>query len=134
MRDKVYGAVDVARPYVDRIARDEELHDHVKNAYASARTIYDELLGSRGAQALATRVAQDKDMQSELRNAVSELRRAGERAQGKSSHSKRNFTLLLAGITLGVLFNPATGPETRKWLKEKVLGPEQPFEYRPNEN
>jgi hypothetical protein len=134
MRDKVYGAVDVARPYVDRIARDEELHDHVKNAYASARTIYDELLGSRGAQALATRVAQDKDMQSELRKAVEELRRAGERVQGKSSHSKRNFTLLLAGITLGVLFNPATGPETRKWLKEKVLGPEQPFEYRPNEN
>ena len=134
MRDKVYGAVDVARPYVDRIARDEELHDHVKNAYASARTIYDELLGSRGAQALATRVAQDKDMQSELRNAVEELRRAGERAQGKSSHSKRNFTLLLAGITLRVLFNPATGPETRKWLKEKVLGPEQPFEYKPNEN
>ena len=134
MRDKVYGAVDVARPYAERLARDDELHEHVKNAYASARTIYDELLGSRGAQALATRVAQDKDMQSELRNAVEELRRAGERAQGKSSHSKRNFTLLLAGITLGVLFNPATGPETRKWLKEKVLGPEQPFEYRPNEN
>ncbi len=134
MRDKVYGAVDVARPYAERLARDDELHEHVKNAYASARTIYDELLGSRGAQALATRVAQDKDMQSELRKAVEELRRAGERVQGKSSHSKRNFTLLLAGITLGVLFNPATGPETRKWLKEKVLGPEQPFEYRPNEN
>ncbi|MET1008582.1 MAG: hypothetical protein ABWY96_00810 [Gaiellaceae bacterium] len=134
MRDKVYGAVDVARPYAERLARDDELHEHVKNAYASARTIYDELLGSRGAQALATRVAQDKDMQSELKKAVEELRRAGERVQGKSSHSKRNFTLLLAGITLGVLFNPATGPETRKWLKEKVLGPEQPFEYRPNEN
>ena len=134
MRDKVYGAVDVARPYAERLARDDELHEHVKNAYASARTIYDELLGSRGAQALATRVAQDKDMQSELRNAVEELRRAGERVQGKASHGKRNFTLLLAGITLGVLFNPATGPETRKWLKEKVLGPEQPFEYRPNEN
>jgi hypothetical protein len=134
MRDKVYGAVDVARPYVDRIARDEELHDHVKNAYASARTIYDELLGSRGAQALATRVAQDKDMQSELRKAVEELRKAGERVQGKSSHSKRNFMLLLTGITLGVLFNPATGPDTRRWLKEKVLGPEQPFEYKPNEN
>ena len=134
MRDKVYGAVDVARPYAERLARDDELHEHVKNAYASARTIYDELLGSRGAQALATRVAQDKDMQSELKKAVEELRRAGERVQGKSSHSKRNFTLLLAGITLGILFNPATGPETRKWLKEKVLGPEQPFEYRPNEN
>ena len=134
MKDKVYGAVDVAKPYVDRIARDDELHEHVKNAYASARTIYDDLLGNRSAQALATRVASDKDLQSELKKAVEELRRAGERVQGKDSHTKRNLTLLLAGITLGVLFNPATGPDTRKWLKEKVLGPEQPFEYGPNEN
>jgi hypothetical protein len=134
MKDKVYGAVDVARPYVDRIARDDELHEHVKNAYASARSIYDELLGSRGAQALATRVAQDKDMQAELKRAVEELRKAGERVQGKESHTGRNLFILLTGITLGVLFNPATGPETRKWLKEKVLGPEQPFEYGPNEN
>ena len=134
MKDKVYGAVDVAKPYVDRLARDEELHEHVRNAYGTARSIYDELIGSRGPQALATRVASDKDMQSELKKAVDELRKAGERAQGKSSHTTRNFTLLLAGIALGVLFNPATGPETRKWLKEKVLGPEQPFEYRPNEN
>jgi hypothetical protein len=134
MKDKVYGAVDVAKPYVDRIARDDELHEHVKNAYASARSIYDELLGARGAPALAMRVANDKDMQSELKKAVEELRKAGERVQGKDSHTKRNVTLLLAGITLGVLFNPATGPDTRKWLKEKVLGPEQPFEYGPNEN
>ncbi len=134
MRDKVYGAVDTARPYVDRIARDDELHEHVKNAYASARSIYDELLGGRGAQALATRVAKDKDLQTELRKAVEELRRAGERVQGKETHTKRNFTFLLVGITLGVLFNPATGPETRKWLKDKVLGPEQPFEYRSNES
>ena len=134
MKDKVYGAVDTARPYVDRLARDEELHEHVKNAYASARTIYDDLLGNRGAQALASRVATDKDIQGELRKAVEELRKAGERAQGKDSHTKRNVTLLLAGIALGVLFNPATGPETRKWLKDRVLGPEEPFEYRSNEN
>jgi hypothetical protein len=134
MKDKVYGAVDTAKPYVDRIARDEELHEHVKNAYASARSIYDELLGNRGAQALATRVAKDRDMQTELRKAVEELRKAGDRVQGKSSHTMRNTTLLLAGITLGVLFNPATGPQTRKWLKDKVLGPEEPFEYRSNEN
>ena len=53
--------------------------------------------------------------------------------QGKESHTKRNTFLLLTGITLGVLFNPATGPQTRKWLKDKVLGPEQPFEYQTNE-
>jgi hypothetical protein len=134
MKDKVYGAVDTARPYVDRIARDDELHEHVKNAYASARSIYDELLGNRGAQALATRVATDKDMQSELKKAVEELRLAGERVQGKSSHTARNTMLLITGITLGVLFNPATGPQTRKWLKDKLLGPEQPFEYRSNES
>lgn len=134
MKDKVYDAVDVARPYVDRLARDEELHQHVKNAYDSARSIYDELLGDRGAQAIAARVARDKDMQAELKKAVEELRRAGERVQGKESHTARNFLILLTGIALGVLFNPATGPETRKWLKERVLGPEQPFEYGPNEN
>lgn len=134
MKDKMSGAVDTARPYVERIARDEELHDHVKTAYDSARRIYDELLGDRGATGIATRVAKDKDLQDELRKAVDELRKAGERAQGKGSHTGRNATLLIAGITLGVLFNPATGPETRKWLKDKVLGPEQPFEYQSNES
>jgi len=133
MKDKVYGAVDSARPYVDRIAKDDELHEHVKNAYASARTIYDELIGGRGPQAVATRVARDKDIQDELKKAVEELRLAGTRVQGKDSHTKRNAFLLLTGITLGILFNPATGPQTRKWLKDKVLGPEQPFEYQTNE-
>jgi len=28
-----------------------------------------------------------------------------------------------------VLFNPMTGPETRGWLKEKVFGPDEPFEF-----
>jgi hypothetical protein len=133
MKDKMSGAVETARPYVERIAQDDELHDHVKKAYASARSIYDELLGNQGAQAVAMRVAKDKDIQDELKKAVEELRRAGERVQGKESHTGRNVTLLLAGITLGVLFNPATGPDTRKWLKDKVLGPEQPFESQSNE-
>lgn len=134
MKDKVTGAVDTARPYVERIARDDELHDHVKSAYDSARRIYDELLGDRGATGIATRVAKDKDIQDELKKAVEELRKAGDRAQGKDSHTGRNVTLLLAGITLGVLFNPATGPDTRKWLKDKVLGPEQPFEHQAQSN
>ena len=133
MKDRVSGAVDTARPYVERMARDEELHDHVKSAYESARRIYDELLGGRGATGLATKVARDKDLQDELRKALEELRKAGDRVQGKDSHKGRNTTLLLAGIALGVLFNPATGPETRRWLKDKVLGPEQPFEYQSND-
>ena len=132
-KDMMGGAVDTARPYVERLARDEELHDHVKNAYVSARKIYDDLLGDRGTTGMAFKVARDKDIQEELRKAVEELRKAGERAQGKrESHTGRNITLLLAGITLGVLFNPATGPDTRRWLKDKLLGPEQPFESYPS--
>ena len=133
MKDRVSGAVDTARPYVERMAQDEELHDHIKNAYGSARRIYEELLGDRGATGVARRVARDNDLQDELRKAVEELRKAGSRVQGKQSHTGRNMTLLLAGITLGVLFNPATGPETRRWLKDKILGPEQSFEYQSND-
>jgi hypothetical protein len=121
-------AVESARPYVERLARDEELHDHVKKAYESARRIYDDLLGDRGTTGMAMRMARDKDLQDELRKTIMELREAGRRAQGKDSHATRNVTLLLAGIALGVLFNPATGPDTRRWLKDRLFGPEQPFE------
>jgi len=132
MRERISDTVDTARPYVERLARDEELHDHVKKAYDSARKIYDELIGPSGPTGMAFKVAKDKDIQDELKKAVEQLRKAGEHAQGKSSHGGRNLTLLLAGITLGVLFNPATGPDTRRWLRDKVLGPEEPFEYQSN--
>jgi hypothetical protein len=131
-KDKMGEAVDAARPYVERLARDEDLHDNVKHAYESARRIYDELLGDRGT-GVALKVARDKDLQKELRKAVEELREAGKRVQGKDSHSGRNASLLLAGIALGVLFNPATGPDTRRWLKDRLFGPEQPFESYNNQ-
>ena len=51
-KERVGGAVESARPYVERLARDEELHDHVKKAYDSARRIYDELIGDRGTTVL----------------------------------------------------------------------------------
>ena len=135
--ERVNDAVETARPYVERLARDEDLHANVKRAYESARRVYDELLGDRGTTGMAFRVAGDKDIQGELQKAIAELREAGRRAQGKESHTGRNATLLLAGIAIGVLFNPATGPDTRKWLKDKLFGPEQPFdsyESKTNEN
>ena len=30
--------------------------------------------------------------------------------------------LLLTGITAGLLFNPKTGPQTRKWLMDRIAG------------
>src|ERR671917_971433 len=104
MRDRVTETVETARPYVERLARDEDLHEHVKKAYESARKIYDDVIGPVGATGIAMRVARDKDLRDELQNVVDELREASKRARGEDSHTGRNMTLLVTGIALGVLF------------------------------
>jgi hypothetical protein len=114
------------KPYVTRALQDEEVRENVKSAIAAARDIYDELLGGRSTAAVATRVATDKEIQDQLKSAIDDLRRAANRVQGKKEHGGRNATLLLAGIALGVLFNPMTGPQTREWLMNKLLGGESP--------
>jgi hypothetical protein len=121
-RDKVSGAASNVRPYVERAVNDAELRDNVKAAFMAARDVYDELLGNRGVTTVATRVATDKDIQDKLKEALDELRTAADRVQGKKEHSGRNATLLVAGIALGILFNPVTGPATRKWLADMVFG------------
>lgn len=130
VRGRMSGAVDSARPYAERLARDDELHDHVRKAYESARRVYDDVLGDRGPTGVAMRVARDKELQEDLRRTLKELRQAGQRLQkAEESHTGRNVFLLLLGVAIGVLFNPATGPDTRRWLKDKAFGPEEPFEY-----
>jgi hypothetical protein len=125
-----------ARPVVKKVAKDEEFRQHVRGAYGSAKTIYDELFlagpapsESKTRQVVA-KLASDPDLQAELRNAFAELQGAGKRAKkaSKDSHKARN-SMILAGIMVGILYNPKTGPDTRKWLKEKVFGPEETFEF-----
>jgi hypothetical protein len=98
-------------------------------AFQAAREVYNELVGDRGVTTIASRVATDKDIQDKLKEAIDDLRVAADRVQGKEDHGGRNGMLLLVGITLGILFNPMTGPATRAWLKEKVLGPSDDFTY-----
>jgi hypothetical protein len=114
-----------AKPYAMRALQDEEVRENVKSAIAAAREIYDELVGGRGPSAVAARVATDKEIQDHLRTAIDDLKKAANRVQGKKEHSSRNATLLLTGIVLGVLFNPVTGPQTREWLTDKLLGGEE---------
>jgi hypothetical protein len=129
-KDKVSDAADNVKPYVDRALHDEELRDNLRNAYASARTIYDELIGKRGVSGVATRVATDKDIQDELRSTISDLRKAADRMQGKTEHKKGNGVLVLIGIALAVLFNPITGESTRKWLSDRLFGGGDDFTYQ----
>jgi hypothetical protein len=128
-KDKVSDAASNVKPYVDRALHDAELRDNVRNAYESARTVYNELIGKRSVSGLATRVATDKDLQDELRQTVSELRRAADRVQGREEHKGRNGGLLLIGIAIGILFNPFTGSATRKWLSNRLFGGGDDFTY-----
>ena len=124
-RDRITDTADTVRPYFERAVKDEEVRENVKSALAAARNIYDELIGGRGVTYAATRMATDKDLQENLRSAIDDLRKAADRVQGKDSHSGRNTALLVTGIALGLLFNPVTGPSTRRWLSDLVLGKDE---------
>ena len=134
-KDKMAGAADNVRPYVERALNDDELRENVRRAYASGRAIYEQLAARSSVSGAATRLATDQKIQGELRNAIEELREAAERVQGarrrpEPSHGARNFLLLLTGVALGVLFNPVTGPALRRMLGDKVFGGGDSFTYQ----
>src|ERR671935_995368 len=129
-RDKVLEKTGSARPYLERALTDEDLRENVRNAFDSARSVYNELIGGRGAIPLATRVATDKEIQERLKEAIDELREAAERVQGKKEHGTRNTLLLLTGIALGILFNPMFGSEARKWVSDTLFGSSDDFTYQ----
>jgi hypothetical protein len=129
--DKVSDAAASFKPYVERALTDQELRDNVRNAYESARAIYDELIANRGVTGVAKRVASDKDIQDELRSAVIELRTAADRVRGKTERERKGHpVLLLLGIGLALVFNPFTGPQIRKWISERVVGETDGFTYQ----
>lgn len=128
--EKVAAVADSAKPYVDRALNDEELREHIKQAYAAARDIYDELIAPRNVVTAAQRVAGDQDIQDNLRVAVAELRQAATRMQSapRKKHPGRALILLI-GVAIGLLFNPVTGPETRRWAKDKLFGGDDEFGF-----
>jgi hypothetical protein len=127
-REKVYDAAGNVKPYVDRALSDEKLRAEVLSAFATARDLYNELVGGRTAATVAPRVATDEEIRAKLKAAIEDLRSAAERLQGKRKDDhKRGRTLLLLGILIGILFNPVTGPDTRKWIKDTIGGGDDDF-------
>jgi hypothetical protein len=125
-KNRVYDAADNLRPYVERAMSDDQLRADVLSAFITARKVYKELAGSGAAPiTLATRVATDDDIRDKLRQAIEDLRKASDRLQGRKEHSGRNTALLVAGIALGILYNPITGPETRRFIRELVTGEQE---------
>ena len=137
-KDKVSDAAASARPYVERALRDKELRDNVRNAYTSARAVYDELASRRKVTDAASRLAADKDLQDELRTAIDELRNAAgrvkdvKRSAPESGGAAWGGLLLVVGIALGILLNPITGPAVRRMLARKLFGNGNGFVYQGN--
>lgn len=131
-KERFTDTADNIRPYVERAVKDDEIRKNVRDAFDAARDVYNELMGGRGMVPVAARVATDDEIQDNLKRAVEDLRKAANRLQGKKDHGTRNTALLVAGIALGILFNPVTGPTTREWLKDLLGGADEDFTYQGN--
>ena len=128
-KNKVYDRADSIKPYVERAMADGELRADLMHAFKAAKELYGELAGGDTAPVtLATRVATDADLRDKLAAAIDDLRSANDRLQGNKrgkSRPGRSRAVLVAGIALGILYNPVTGPETRRFIKDMLAG-EQP--------
>ena len=115
---------DAVRPYLERAMNDEKLRAEILRAAATARALYVDLLSDRDKpMVVASRVATDDDVRDKLRDAIEDLRSASERLQGRRERSShRASTLIVAGIALGILFNPVTGAETRRFIRDLISG------------
>jgi hypothetical protein len=137
-KDKVADAAASARPYVERALRDKELRDNVRNAYSSARAVYDELSSRRKVSDAASQLAGDKGLQDEIRSAIDEIRNAAGRVKDvkrggpEPARAAKSSLLLVAGIVLGLLLNPVTGPALRRMLARKLFGSGNDFVYQGN--
>jgi hypothetical protein len=120
-KDKVSDATTSVKPFVERALGDEKLHDDVQSAFATAKKVYEDLMGSKDVDKAAGKVL-DKKLHKDLREAVEDLRDAALRIQGKKQSGRTGRRIVIAGIALGILFNPVTGPETRRWLKDLAGG------------
>lgn len=120
-KDKVSDATSSVKPFVERALGDEKLRDDVQSAFSTARRVYEDLIGAKNVDKVAGKVL-DKKLHKDLREAVTDLHDAALRLKGKKKGGHAGRRIMIAGLALGILFNPVTGPETRRWLKELVSG------------
>ena len=117
-------STDALKPYVQRAMTDPELREDLLAAFVAARSLYGQMAKSSGVKGKAEK-ASEKDFQKQLQTLVADLSEASDKLQGKAKkkgHKTRNRVILLTGVTLGVLYNPWTGEQTREWIMTRIAG------------
>jgi hypothetical protein len=122
-------AYETVRPFVNRALTDEEVRDNVLRAWNAARKVYGEL-GGEGPIGAASKLSGNDSVRDDLDTTVKSLSEAIVRMSGREPKRRGGWGvfLLVAGVIL-VLFNPATGTDTRRWLKDHLFGSEEEFDY-----
>ena len=122
LQDRARDRASDARPYIERAFKDEQVREDVKSAIATARDIYDELLGGRGHSAPpppGSRPTRTSRSNCATRSTTFATPPTASRARAHTARGTR--LLLLTGITLGMLFNPVTGPGSAPLASEQGL-------------
>lgn len=122
-------AYDAVRPYLNRALQDEEIRSNVVRAWSAARKVYGEL-GGEGPIGAASKLSGKDSVRDDLDTTVQSLSEAIVRMSGNAPRRRGGWGMFfLLAATLIVLFNPATGTGTRKWLKDNLFGSEEEFDY-----
>ena len=124
-----HSAYDSFRPYVDRALHDEDVRGNVLRAFKAARQVYSEL-GGEGPIGAASKLSSKDSVRDDLDTTVQSLSEAIVRMSGNQPRRRGGWGfILITVITLVILFNPATGADTRRWLKDNLFGSEEEFDY-----
>jgi len=124
-----WAAGKTSRPYVQRIAEDEELRGNLLTAYESARKAYGRLTNGKSP---AKAVFDDKKLQKDIREAAWSIRDASvalrEAPQKRKKRGSGLGKLILLAI-VGAAVAIAVSEDLRKKLLDALFGAEEEFEY-----
>ncbi len=125
-KKKAKKAAGSARPYVQRIAQDEDLRDNILQAYESARKAYIRLSNGKSP---SKQIFDDKKLQKEIKSAAGSIKDASIALREPEKKRKGGFgKLLLVGIAgAGVALAVSEG--LRKKVLDTLFGAEEEFEY-----
>jgi hypothetical protein len=124
-----WAAGKTGRPYVQRIAEDEELRGNLLTAYESARKAYGRLTNGKSP---AKAVFDDKKLQKDIREAAESIRDASvalREAPQKRKKRRGGLGKLILLAIVGAAVAIAVSEDLRKKLLDALFGAEEEFEY-----